>query len=101
MIDPKHQRKGIERKLLQTAVDVSEAQGIPAMLQSSRESHPLYRSFGFQDKKIWATDDEYWAGEIEKLEKELGIPGSEGLMEECVGLSEDEALMMRWPVNKR
>jgi ribosomal protein S18 acetylase RimI-like enzyme len=97
MINPNHQRKGIGRKLLQTAIDVSEAEAIPAILVSSRESHPLYSSLGFEDQKVWTNDNEYWAREIEQREKDLGITGCEGITEECAGLTEEEALMIRWP----
>jgi ribosomal protein S18 acetylase RimI-like enzyme len=97
MIDPNHQRRGIGRKLLQKAIDVSEAEAIPAILVSSRESHPLYSSLGFQDQKVWTNDNEYWAREIEQREKELGITGCEGITEDCAGLTEEEALMIRLP----
>ncbi|KAL2211355.1 acyl-CoA N-acyltransferase [Sarocladium strictum] len=97
MINPNHQRKGIGRKLLQTAIDVSEAEAFPAILVSSRESHPLYSSLGFEDQKVWTNDNEYWAREIEQREKDLGITGCEGITEECAGLTEEEALMIRWP----
>jgi predicted N-acetyltransferase YhbS len=100
MIDPSHQRKGIGRNLLQIVVDLSETEAIPAVIVSSRESHPLYSKLGFQDVKVWKIDDGYWAKEIEQTEKELGISGSEGIAAQCAGLTEEEALMIRWPVDQ-
>ena len=97
MVEPRHQRKGIGRKLLQKVIDVSQEEAIPAFIVSSRESYPLYRSFDFQERKMGTIDNEFWAREIEEREKALGLHGCEGLTEACAGLTEEEAFMVRWP----
>jgi hypothetical protein len=48
---------------------------------------------------VWTVNNGYWAKEIEECERYLGLPGCEGLAEECAGLTEEEAFMSWWPAH--
>jgi predicted N-acetyltransferase YhbS len=97
MVDPDYQRRGIGRMLLKHVLAETDAAGIPSFIVSSFEAHGLYQSLGFVDLQTWHIDQTEWSREIEQLEKELGIPGNEGLAERCRGKKEMEALMKRNP----
>ena len=48
-IHPKHQRKGVGRKLLQWCTRLADAAHIPIALYASPKGANLYRSVGFQE----------------------------------------------------
>lgn len=97
MIDPAHQRKGIGGQLLAIVTALADAEGLPAFIMSSEESHGLYLKAGFKDLGTWTIDNGHWAAEIVKLESGLGIQGNEGLAEKYRGTMEVEAYMVRSP----
>lgn len=97
MINPDYQRGGIGGKLLAAVLNQSDEEGIPIFLASTAESIGLYSRMGFESLGAWPIDNEYWAGRIAGLEKELGITGHEGLQESFKGVGEVEDVMVRWP----
>lgn len=48
-INPKHQRKGVGRKMVQWGVSKSEEEGVPALLEASPAGEGLYLSMGYED----------------------------------------------------
>jgi hypothetical protein len=74
-----------------------DEEGIPAFLASTAESIGLYSRMGFESLGAWPIDNEYWAGRIVALERELGIAGHEGLQKKFKGIREVEDVMVRWP----
>lgn len=97
MINPDYQRRGVGGKLLAAVLKRGDEQGIPTFLASTAESIGLYGGMGFESMGTWPIDNEYWAGRIVGLEKELGIAGHEGLQETFKGVREVEDMMVRWP----
>lgn len=97
MIRPDYQRRGIGGKLLAEVLRRSDEEGIPTFLASTAESIGLYSKMGFKSLGTWPIDNEYWAGRIVGLEKELGIADHEGLQETFKGVGEIEDVMVRWP----
>jgi ribosomal protein S18 acetylase RimI-like enzyme len=65
MTDPKAQRRGIGKSLLEAVTTLSDRERIPTILCSSREARGLYSQMGFKSVQTWTIDNEYWAGEIE------------------------------------
>ncbi|WYZ38255.1 hypothetical protein EsH8_III_000169 [Colletotrichum jinshuiense] len=96
MVDPEHQRKGIGAKLLQTVIDISNAENMPTFLVASAEGHGLYKKLGFEDLGTWIIDNDHWSKEIVRHEKQLGIAGNERLIDQYDGTQEVERYMMRW-----
>jgi GNAT superfamily N-acetyltransferase len=48
-VEPEHRRRGLARRLMQTALDWCESEGIRVVtLQASDEGRPLYESLGFK-----------------------------------------------------
>ncbi|KAK1453239.1 hypothetical protein CMEL01_04898 [Colletotrichum melonis] len=101
MVDPHHQRKGIGAKLLQSVIDISDAEKIPTFLVASAEGYGLYKKLGFEDLGTWTIDNDYWSKEIARHEDELGIMGNEGLAQTYRGKHEVEKYMMRWITEKQ
>ncbi len=101
MVHPQHQRKGVGRRLLESAVAASDEANIPAFLVSSAEALTLYTSLGFQQLGTWSIDNEDWARRIAANERELGIAGNEHLEEQFRGVSEVERYMVRRPGSTR
>lgn len=97
MVDPKYQRRGLGRKLLQNLLDDADAEKLPIFLFASDESHSLYLQTGFVDVQSWIIDNEYWAAEIEKCGKDAGTLMNAGLGKRFQGVKELEAFMFRWP----
>ncbi|KAL6900420.1 acyl-CoA N-acyltransferase [Trichoderma evansii] len=97
MINPDYQRRGVGGRLLAAVLKQSDEEGIPTFLASTAESIGLYSRNGFESLGTWPIDNEYWAGRIVDLEKELGIAGHEGLQETFKGAREVEDVMVRWP----
>ncbi|KAM0517692.1 hypothetical protein ACHAPE_004665 [Trichoderma viride] len=97
MIRPDYQRRGIGEKLLAAVLERGDEEGIAAFLASTAESIGLYSRMGFESLGTWPIDNEYWAGRIVALERELGIAGHEGLQETFKGIREVEDVMARWP----
>ncbi|PON20894.1 hypothetical protein TGAM01_v210293 [Trichoderma gamsii] len=97
MINPDYQRRGIGGKLLAEVLKQSDKEAIPVFLASTAESIGLYSRMGFESLGTWPIDNEYWAGRIVGLERELGIAGHEGLQETFKGVGEVEDVMVRWP----
>jgi ribosomal protein S18 acetylase RimI-like enzyme len=97
MTDPKHQRRGIGKKLLGSVVAESDAAGVPAFIVSSIAARALYTNLGFEGLETFPIDNAYWASEIAKHEQELGLTGNEGLIQKCEGLEEADTCMVRWP----
>ena len=56
-VDPKAQRMGIGRKLLQWGIDRSEEESIPACLEASQAGLPLYQKMGFRQIAWMDFDD--------------------------------------------
>lgn len=56
-VDPKAQRMGIGRKLLQWGIDRSEEESIPACLEASQAGLPLYQKMGFKQIAWMDFDD--------------------------------------------
>ncbi|GKT41227.1 uncharacterized protein ColSpa_01408 [Colletotrichum spaethianum] len=96
MVDPEHQRKGIGAKLLQTVIDISDAERLPTFLVASAEGYCLYRRLEFEDLGTWTIDNDHWSKEIFRHEQKLGIAGNEQLIEQYRGTKEIERYMMRW-----
>ncbi|KZL79791.1 gnat family acetyltransferase [Colletotrichum incanum] len=96
MVDPKHQKKGVGAKLLQTIIEISDAERIPTFLVASAEGYNLYKRLGFQDLGTWTIDNDYWSKKIVQHEQKLGIVGNERLIEQYRGVNEVERYMMRW-----
>lgn len=97
MISPDYQRRGVGGKLLAAVLKQGDEEGIPTFLASTAESIGLYSRMGFESLGTWPIDNEYWAGRVVDLEKELGIAGHEGLQETFKGVKEVEDVMVRWP----
>jgi GNAT superfamily N-acetyltransferase len=97
MINPDYQRRGIGGKLLTEVLKRSDEERISIYLASTAESIGLYSRMGFESLGRWPIDNEYWAGRIVGLEKELGIAGHEELQERFKGVGEVEDVMVRWP----
>ena len=99
MVDPKAQRRGIGKLLLEAVTMLSDRERIPTILCSSREARRLYSQMGFKSVQTWTIDNEYWAREIEKLEPELS--GNDQFRAATFeGCSEEEIYMIRdTPVN--
>lgn len=104
MIDPAHQRRGIGSKLVKTVLAVADEAGIATHLVSSAESRSMYAKVGgFESLKSWTVDNGYWAREVARLERELGIfnvgnEGEEGELERAFeGVTEVEDCMVRQP----
>ncbi|KAM0479520.1 hypothetical protein ACHAPX_004736 [Trichoderma viride] len=92
-----YQRRGVGGKLLAAVLERGDEEGIPAFLASTAESIGLYSRMGFESLGAWPIDNEYWAGRIVALERELGIAGHEGLQKKFKGIREVEDVMVRWP----
>lgn len=93
MIRPSHQRRGIGRALLSTALRRgADAEGIPAVIVSSAESVGLYRALGFVSLGSFRLDNGYWAREAARV-----LPRGEGamLVERYDGVFEVEDVMVR------
>lgn len=97
MVDPAHQRKGVGGQLLRAVTDKADAEGVPSLLVASAEARDLYLRCGFEVLGAWTIDNGYWAGEVVRHERELGIGGNEGLDGKFEGMKEEEAYMVRWP----
>ena len=96
MIDPKAQRRGIGRLLLEAVTTLSDREQIPSILCSSREARGLYSQMGFKSVHTWTIDNEYWAREIEKHELEPSN-GDQPWATTFEGCSEEEVYMVRDP----
>lgn len=94
MIDPKAQRRGIGKLLLEAVSRLSDREQIPTVLCSSREARRLYSQVGFKTVQTWTIDNEYWAREIERLEPELSDDGQPWAAT-FEGCSEEEIFMVR------
>ena len=97
MVKPEYQGRGVGKALLQKATDFADEQDLPAFIVSSTASRPLYLKMGFDILDTFVIDNEYWAGEIVKLEQGLGMAGNEELIERYKGVKEVESWMMRLP----
>ncbi len=95
MIDPRHQKKGIGKKLLSAVLQEAQREGLPTFLMSSAESFGLYAKLGFEDLGRWTVDNGRWMREVAAREEELGIAGEEGLVELYEGVGEVENVMVR------
>lgn len=56
-VDPKAQKMGIGRKLLQWGIDRSEEENISTCLEASMAGQPLYEKLGFEENG-WMSFDE-------------------------------------------
>lgn len=94
MIDPKAQRRGIGKSLLEAVTTLSDREQIPTILCSSREARGLYSQMGFKSVQTWTIDNEYWAREIER--QELGLSNDDQSWAATFeGCSEEEVYMVR------
>lgn len=94
MVDPKAQRRGIGKSLLEAVTTMSDREHIPTILCSSREARRLYSQMGFRDVQTWKIDNEYWVREIERLEPELS-KDDRSWAASFEGCSEEEVYMVR------
>ena len=101
MIDPAHQRRGIGGKLLGAAVAHSDAQGLPTFIVASDAALALYRRHDFEALRAWEIDNGYWAGELVRRQRELGMEEDEDLVRQFEGKREVDTAMIRWPRGSR
>lgn len=94
MVDPKVQRRGIGKSLLEAVTAMSDREQLSTILCSSREARRLYSQMGFRSVQTWTIDNEYWAREIERLEPELSN-GGQSWAATFEGCSEEEVFMVR------
>jgi GNAT superfamily N-acetyltransferase len=94
MVDPKAQRRGIGKLLLEAVTVMSDREQIPTILCSSREARRLYSQMGFKTVQTWKIDNEYWAREIERHEPELSNEDQPWAVA-FEGCSEEEVFMVR------
>ena len=94
MVDPKAQRRGIGKLLLEAVTVLSDRERILIILCSSREAHPLYSRMGFKSVQTWTIDNSYWAREIEKHEPGLS-DDDQFRAATFEGCSEEEIYMVR------
>ncbi len=97
MVDPRHQRRGIGRRLLAAVVAESDALKIPTFLVASAEGYKLYSSMEFEDLESFSVDNGIWAKALVKLELEIGIRGHEELVQKYAGVNDLKVCMVRWP----
>jgi len=100
MVDPKAQRQGIGRLLLEAVVALSDSEQIPTILCSSREARGLYPKMGFKSIQTWMIDNEYWAREIARHDCDhFGTNDrQESWAKTYAGCFEEEAYMARGPL---
>jgi GNAT superfamily N-acetyltransferase len=94
MVDPKAQRLGIGKLLLEAVTAFSDREKVPTILCSSREARRLYSQMGFKSVQTWTIDNGYWAREIEKHEPGLS-DGDRPWAVTFEGCSEEEIYMVR------
>ncbi|KAJ6437739.1 GNAT family acetyltransferase [Purpureocillium lavendulum] len=94
---PAHQRKGIGGTLLRAVTARADAEAVPTLLVASAEARGLYLRCGFAVLGEWTIDNEYWAGEVERHERALGVADARGLEQRFRGVKEVEAYMIRTP----
>jgi N-acetylglutamate synthase-like GNAT family acetyltransferase len=92
MTDPKAQRRGIGKSLLEAVTTLSDREQISTILCSSGEARGLYSQMGFKSVQTWTIDNEYWAREIERHEHSDDDQSWAAKFEGC---SEEEVYMVR------
>ncbi|OAA71524.1 Acyl-CoA N-acyltransferase [Cordyceps fumosorosea ARSEF 2679] len=93
MIRPSHQRRGVGRALLSTALECADAEGLPSVIVSSAESVRLYSQAGFASLDSFRLDNGHWAREAARAMADARE--GEGLVARYDGVFEVEDVMVR------